>query len=167
VGLSNYPAELTRRAAELLRASGTPCVIHQARYNLLDRGIEGGLLQTLEDTGIGCIAFSPLAQGLLTDRYLDGTVPPDSRAARPAGFLRPEHITPERLTLIQRLNQVAMNGGRSLAQLALAWVLRHGGMSSVLIGASHERQVLAAVSALQHPALSADELQAIDHILRA
>ena len=167
VGFSNYPAELTRRAAELLRESGTPCVIHQARYNLLDRGIEGGLLQTLEDTGIGCIAFSPLAQGLLTDRYLDGTVPPDSRAARPAGFLRPEHITPERLTLIQRLNQVAMNGGRSLAQLALAWVLRHDGMSSVLIGASHERQVLAAVSALQHPALSADELQAIEHILRA
>jgi L-glyceraldehyde 3-phosphate reductase len=167
VGLSNYPAELTRRAAELLRASGTPCVIHQARYSLLDRGIEGGLLQTLEDIGIGCIAFSPLAQGLLTDRYLDGTVPPDSRAARPAGFLRPEHITPERLTLIQRLNQVATAGDRSLAQLALAWVLRHDGMSSVLIGASHERQVLAAVSALQHPALSADELQAIDHILRA
>jgi len=167
VGLSNYPAELTRRAAELLRASGTPCVIHQARYSLLDRGIEGGLLHTLEDTGIGCIAFSPLAQGLLTDRYLDGTVPPDSRAARPAGFLRPEHITPERLTLIQRLNRVAQAGDRSLAQLALAWVLRHNGMSSVLIGASHERQVLAAVSALQHPALSADELQAIDHILRA
>ena len=167
VGLSNYPAEQTRRAAELLRASGTPCVIHQARYNLLDRGIEGGLLQTLEDTGLGCIAFSPLAQGLLTDRYLDGTVPPDSRAARPAGFLRPEHITPERLMLIQRLNQVATAGDRSLAQLALAWVLRHAGMSSVLIGASHERQVLAAVAALQRPALSADELQAIDHILRA
>jgi len=167
VGLSNYPAELTRRAAELLRASGTPCVIHQARYNLLDRGIEGGLLSTLEDTGIGCIAFSPLAQGLLTDRYLDGIVPPDSRAARPAGFLRPEHITPERLMLIQRLNQVATAGDRSLVQLALAWVLRHAGMSSVLIGASRESQVLAAVSALQRSALSADELQAIDHVLRA
>ena len=167
VGLSNYPAELTRRAAELLRASGTPCIIHQARYNLLDRGIEGGLLATLDDEGIGCIAFSPLAQGLLTDRYLDGAVPPDSRAARPAGFLRPEHITPERLTLIQRLDRVAKASDRSLAQLALAWVLRHAGMSSVLIGASRESQVLAAVAALQHPALSADELQAIDHILRA
>jgi len=166
VGLSNYPAELTRRAAQMLRDSGTPCVIHQVRYNLLDRGIEAGLLQTLEETGIGCIAFSPLAQGLLTDRYVDGTVPAGSRAAGSVGFLRPEHITPERLARIQRLNQVAQAGGRSLAQLALAWALRHAGMSSVLIGASHDGQVRSAVAALQHPALSPDELQVIERILQ-
>ena len=165
VGLSNYPADLTRRASELLQALGTPCVIHQPRYNMLDRGLERGLLQTLEDTGIGCVAFSPLAQGLLTDRYLDGAIPGDSRAARPAGFLRPEHITPERLTIIQQLNRVARGRDRSLAQLALAWILRHTGMSSVLIGASRPSQVLAAVAAAQMPALSEDELQAIDCIL--
>jgi L-glyceraldehyde 3-phosphate reductase len=164
VGLSNYPPELTRRAAGLLREAGTPCLIHQPRYNLFERTIEHGLLQALDDEGIGCIAFSPLAQGVLTDRYLAGDVPADSRAAR-AAFLRPEQITPQRLAQVRALDAIARAGGRTLAQLALAWVLRHPGMSSVLIGASRTSQVLDAVAALRHPAPSDEELRAVDAAL--
>jgi L-glyceraldehyde 3-phosphate reductase len=165
VGLSNYPAELLQRAAGLLREMGTPCLIHQPRYNMFNRAVEDGLLQTLDTEGVGCIAFSPLAQGLLTDRYLDGGVPADSRAGRPGGFLRPEHLTAERLAQIRQLHQIAQEQGRSLAQLALAWVLRHVGMSSVLIGASRPGQVLDAVGAMQKPSLDPQVLSAIDHVL--
>ncbi len=165
VGLSNYPAELTRRAAELLRGMGTPCVLHQPRYNMLDRWIEDGLLQSLGDEGIGCIAFSPLAQGMLSDRYLDGGVPQDSRAARPGGFLRPEDITDSRLTVLRELNEIAQGRGLKLAQLALAWVLRHPGMTSVLIGASRESQVIDAVDASRAAPLQADEVAAIERAL--
>jgi L-glyceraldehyde 3-phosphate reductase len=164
VGVSNYPAALTRRAALLLREMGAPCLIHQARYNLLDRGVEDELLGALDDTGIGCIAFSPLAQGVLTDRYLDG-IPADSRAAGAVGFLRPEHITPQRVRLVRALQSIAQSRGQTLAQLALAWVLRHDAMSSVLIGASRPAQVRDAAAALAHPRFAADELAAIERLL--
>jgi L-glyceraldehyde 3-phosphate reductase len=165
VGLSNYPADLTRRAAALLREMGTPCLIHQPRYNMLDRWIETDLLATLAQEGIGCIAFSPLAQGLLTDRYLAGTIPEGSRAAGSAGFLRPEHVTPERMRLVSRLDTIARERGQTVAQLALAWVLRHGAMSSVLIGASRPAQVRDAVGSLANLSFSDDELAAIESAL--
>ena len=164
VGLSNYPAELTRRAAAILRDLGTPCVIHQPRYNMFDRWIEDGLLQAVEEEGIGCIAFSPLAQGVLTDRYLGGTIPADSRAAR-AHFLRPEQITQEKLAVIEALNDIAQARGQKLAQMALAWVLRHSAMTSVLIGASRTSQVLDAIGAANGPAFSADELARIGALI--
>lgn len=166
VGLSNYPAELTRQAAALLREMGTPCVIHQPRYSMLDRWGEGGLLQALGEEGIGCIAFSPLAQGLLSDRYLGGDVPADSRAARGA-FLKPQDITPHKLAMIRGLNGVALARGQTLAQMALTWVLRHEGMSSVLIGASRESQITDAVKAANAAPLSTEELQTIDQLLAA
>jgi L-glyceraldehyde 3-phosphate reductase len=148
VGLSNYPPDATRRATALLREARTPCIIHQARYNLFNREVECGLLEALDSEGIGCIAFSPLAQGLLTGRYLEGDVPADSRAARAEAFLRPEHPTNERLTQARALTGIARARGQSLAQMALAWVLRHSGVCSALIGASRPQQVLDAVAAL-------------------
>jgi L-glyceraldehyde 3-phosphate reductase len=172
VGLSMYPPELLRRAAALLRELGTPCLIHQPRYNLLDRQIEGGLLDALQHEGIGCIAFSPLAQGLLTDRYLGGTggmgeIPADSRAAKGVGFLKPSDLTEARLATVRRLNAIAETRDQKLAQLALQWVMRHPGMTSVLIGASRPQQVEDAVAAMQFPALTDAELQAIETALAA
>jgi len=164
VGLSNYPAPLLRRAAAILGDLGTPCLIHQPRYNLLERDIEAELLPALEAEGIGCIAYSPLAQGLLTDRYLGGRIPQDSRAAR-AHFLKPDDVTTERMTLVERLTALATARGQTLAQMALAWVLRHPGMSSVLIGASRLAQLDDAVGALAGPELGAAELAAIDDIV--
>jgi L-glyceraldehyde 3-phosphate reductase len=165
IGLSNYPAALARQAAALLREMGAPCLIHQMRYNLLERAAEGELLQALADEGIGGIAFSPLAQGLLTDRYLGGDIPADSRAAGRVGFLRAEHITAERVRLIGELDGFARARGQSLAQLALSWVLRHPVMSSVLIGASRPSQVRDAVGALRSPAFTDQELAAIEGLL--
>jgi L-glyceraldehyde 3-phosphate reductase len=144
---------------------GAPCLIHQMRYNLLERAAEGELLQALADEGIGGIAFSPLAQGLLTDRYLGGDIPADSRAAGRVGFLRAEHITAERVRLIGELDGFARARGQSLAQLALSWVLRHPVMSSVLIGASRPSQVRDAVGALRSPAFTDQELAAIEGLL--
>jgi len=164
VGLSNYPAGLLRRAAAMLRELGTPCVIHQPRYSMLDRHIEAEILPALADEGIGCIAFSPLAQGILTDRYLKGDIPEDSRAAR-GGFLKPEQITPERLDAVRRLNEIAASRGLSLARMALAWVLRHETMTSVLIGASRPSQVLDAVAATQAAPFEAEVLAEIDRIV--
>jgi len=164
VGLSNYPAGLLRRAATLLRELGTPCVIDQPRYSLLDRHIEPEILPALADEGIGCIAFSPLAQGILTDRYLNGHIPEDSRAAR-GGFLKPEQITPERLDAVRRLNDIAQARGLTLARMALAWVLRHNAMTSVLIGASRPSQVLDAVAATQAAPFEAEVLAEIDRIV--
>lgn len=165
VGLSNYPADTLRRAAALLRDLGAPCVLHQPRYNMLDRRIEHGLLQALSDEGIGCIAFSPLAQGILTDRYLGGEIPADSRAAGPVGFLRPAHLTAEKVAGVRQLNDLAASRGQSLAQMALGWVLRHPGMSSVLIGASRPAQVLDAVRAVGGSVFSSAELAHIDTLL--
>ncbi|HEX6703750.1 MAG TPA: aldo/keto reductase [Albitalea sp.] len=165
VGLSNYPADLTRRAAALLREMRTPCLIHQARYSMLDRWVEPELLAVVADEGIGCIAFSPLAQGVLTDRYLEGRIPADSRVTRGVGFLRPEHLTASRLQLVGRLDAIARARGQTLAQLALTWVLRHEAMSSVLIGASRPDQVRDAVASLECAPLATDELDAIEREL--
>ena len=164
VGLSNYPAGLMRQAASLLRELGTPCVIHQPRYSMLDRRIEAALLPALAEEGIGCIAFSPLAQGILTDRYLKGDIPEDSRAARGA-FLKPEQLTPERLGAVRQLDDIAAARGLTLARMALAWVLRHASMTSVLIGASRPSQVLDAVAATQAAPFEADVLAEIDRLV--
>jgi L-glyceraldehyde 3-phosphate reductase len=163
-GISNYPADATRRAADILRSLGTPCLIHQPAYNMFHRWVEDGLLTALEQEGIGCIAFSPLAQGLLTDKYLHG-IPEGSRASKPHGFLRPEHITPDKLDKVRRLHELAAARGQTLAQLALIWVLRHPAMTSVLIGASRVKQIEDAVAAQQHPDLSQDERDQIEQIL--
>jgi L-glyceraldehyde 3-phosphate reductase len=164
VGISNYPADLARQAAEILRGLGTPAVIHQPVYNMFNRWVEGGLLEALEDEGLGCIAFSPLAQGLLTDKYLHG-IPAGSRASKPHGFLRPEQITDDKLNRVRQLNDLAHTRGQTLAQMALAWVLRHPGLTSVLIGASRVAQIDDAVGALHNLAFTESELQTIDKIL--
>ena len=164
VGLSNYPPELTRQAAALLRELGTPCLIHQPRYNLFERTPEQGLLAALSEEGIGGIAFSPLAQGVLTNRYLDG-IPADSRAAR-AQFLRPEQLSAEKMRTVRALDEFAKSRGQSLASLALAWVLRQSAITSVLIGASREEQILDAIAAANSTPLSQDELTGIEALLR-
>lgn len=166
VGVSNYSAEQTREAAAILRQLGTPCTIHQPAYSMLRRGPEEGLIPTLADEGIGCIVFSPLAQGMLTNRYLNG-IPEDSRAAKPSTFLRREQITPERQRTIRSLNELAGQRGQSLAQMAIAWVLRHPGMTSALIGASRPQQIDDCVGALVNPGFSSEELAAIDAVLAA
>lgn len=164
VGISNYPAPLAKRAAELLRGLGTPCLIHQPAYNMFHRWIEGELLGVLREQGMGCIAFSPLAQGLLTDKYLSG-IPADSRAGKPTGFLRPEQVTEDKLVKVRALGQLAQQRGQTLAQLAIAWVLRHPEMTSALIGASRVEQVEAAVAALDQLTFTSEELARIDGIL--
>jgi L-glyceraldehyde 3-phosphate reductase len=165
-GLSNYTAEQTARASAILRDLGTPCLIHQDRYNMFDRAIESGLTPTLRDQGIGAVAFCPLAQGLLTGRYLGG-IPSDSRAAQDARFLRPEHIPKEKLARSRKLDELARRRGQSLAQLALVWVLRDPVVTSALIGASKVAQIDENMAALQNPRLSSDELAEIDAILAA
>ncbi|MCX7682761.1 MAG: L-glyceraldehyde 3-phosphate reductase [Anaerolineae bacterium] len=165
VGISSYPPDLTRQAARILRELGTPCLIHQPSYNMFNRWIEEGLLDVLEEEGIGCIVFSPLAQGLLTDRYLEG-IPPDSRAARPHGFLRPEHVTEDRIARVRQLNAIARARGQTMAQMALAWVLRDKRVTSALIGASSVHQVEQNVAALNRLDFSAEELEAIESILK-
>ncbi len=165
VGISNYPPDMTHRAAQILRDLGTPCLIHQPVYNMFNRWVEDGLLRTLDEQRMGCICFSPLAQGLLTDKYLGG-IPKDSRASKPHGFLRPEHITEEKLSKVRRLNEMAKKRGQTLAQMALAWILRHRQVTSALIGASSVQQVKDGVAALSHLTFSGDELQTIDGILK-
>ncbi|HLA42829.1 MAG TPA: aldo/keto reductase, partial [Aggregatilineales bacterium] len=155
----------TRQAAQILRELGTPCLIHQPLYSMFNRWIEDGLLNALEDEGIGCIAFSPLAQGMLSNKYLQG-IPEDSRAAKPHGFLKQDQITDERLRQIRALNDIAQARGQSLAQMAIAWVLRHPGMTSALVGTSTVKQVEDNVAALDHLDFSSDEIEAIENILR-
>jgi L-glyceraldehyde 3-phosphate reductase len=164
-GVSNYPPQMLREAAAILRRLGTPCLIHQPRYSLFDRWVEGGLLAALGEEGVGCIAFSPLAQGLLTDRYLGGDIPADSRAAKGVGFLKPSDVTPARLATIAKLNDIALARGQKLSQMALAWVLRQPAMTSVLIGASKVAQIDDALGAVQRLDFSADELGAIERAL--
>ena len=159
-GISSYSPERTREAAAILGEMGVPLLIHQPSYSMLNRWIEGGLLDALEDEGVGCIVFSPLAQGMLTDRYLDG-IPADSRAAQ-GKSLSTDLLTDEALAHIRRLNEIAAARGQSLAQLALAWALRDERVTSVLIGASSVRQLEANVAALDNLDLSAEELAAID-----
>jgi L-glyceraldehyde 3-phosphate reductase len=164
VGVSNYPPDLTRQAAALMRSLGTPLLIHQPKYSMFQRDVESGLLEALRDEGIGGIAFSPLAQGLLTDRYLDG-IPQDSRAAKPTSALSPEGVTPDKVDVARRLNALAQQRGQTLAQMAIAWVLRHPEMTSALIGASRVSQIDDAVGALNHLAFEPGELQAIEQVL--
>jgi L-glyceraldehyde 3-phosphate reductase len=164
VGISSYSAEQTREAARLLRELGTPCLIHQPVYHMFNRWVEGDLLAALSEAGMGCIAFSPLAQGLLTDRYLND-IPEGSRASKPHGFLKANQITEDKLHKVRALNDLAAARGQSLAQMAIAWVLRHEGMTSALIGASSVRQVEANVAALHNLRFTGEELDAIERIL--
>ena len=163
-GLSNYPPAETARAAALLRELGTPCLLHQPRYSLLDRWVEPQLLATLEAEGIGCTVFSPLAKGLLTDRYFKG-IPADSRAGHDPRFLRPADITDAVLARTRKLNEVAQSRGQTLAQMSLAWVLRHKVVTSALIGASRVSQVEDCVGATRRLHFTAEELTRIEQIL--
>ena len=163
-GISSYNAEQTAVAVKILRDLGTPCLIHQPKYSMFDRSIESGLLDVLGEEGVGAIAFCPLAQGLLTDRYLKG-IPGDSRASKPHGFLKSKDIDEHRLGQVKALHQVAAQRGQSLAQMALAWVLRDGRMTSALIGASRVEQVEQNVAALANLQFSGEELAQIDAIL--
>lgn len=163
-GISNYPADKTQEAIDILNRLGTPCLIHQPKYSMLERWVEKGLLDVLGKNGVGCIAFSPLAQGLLTDKYLKG-IPKDSRAGRDYGFLRPEHVTDDVLQKISMLNDIARQRGQSLAQMALAWVLKDSRVTSVLIGASSVQQLEDSVKCLDNRTFSKDELDRINAIL--
>ncbi len=164
VGLSNYNAEQTTRAAKLLRDLGTPCLIHQPKFNLFERWIERGLTTVLLNEGIGGIAFCPLAQGVLTNRYLGG-IPADSRAGHDPRFLKPEHITEEKRGKLRQLEALARARGESLAQLSLAWVLHNPAITSALIGASKVTQIEENLAALRNLAFSATELATIDKIV--
>ena len=162
VGISSYSAKKTAEANQLLKDMGIPCLIHQPSYSLLNRWIEADLLDTLQDNGIGCIAFSPLAQGLLTDRYLNG-VPADSRMHRPGGgSLKAEHASEENIARIRGLSAIAKSRGQSLAQMAVAWVLRDSRVTSALIGASQPAQISELAAAVTNLAFTSDELAAID-----
>jgi len=165
-GLSNYNPVQTARAAKLLRELGAPCLIHQPRYSMLERGPEQGLFAVLVREGIGGIVFTPLAQGLLTNRYLAG-IPADSRAGHDRRFLHPEHITDARLAQIRALQALAQDRGQSLAQMALAWVLRQPVVTSALIGASKTSQIEDNLGALKNLSFSPGELATIDRILAA
>ncbi|EPE7079433.1 L-glyceraldehyde 3-phosphate reductase [Cronobacter sakazakii] len=164
VGISNYPAGRAREAIDLLAQLGTPCVIHQPKYSMFERWVEDGLLDLLQEKGVGSIAFSPLAGGQLTDRYLNG-IPADSRAASGSRFLNPDQITPEKLDKVRKLNDLALQRGQKLSQMALAWVLRDEKVTSVLIGASKTSQIDDAVGMLSNRGFSAEERQAIEAIL--
>lgn len=163
-GLSNYRADQTRQAATILKNLGVPLLIHQPNYNMFNRWVEPELLTTLTEVGAGCIPFSPLAQGLLTNRYLQG-IPTDSRANKPSSFLKADRITPELVAKIQALNDVAQKRGATLAQLAVLWLLRHAAITTVLIGASKTTQIDDIHGGLKQPPLAADELARIETIL--
>ena len=164
VGISNYNAEQTRVAAETLESMGMHLLIHQPNYSMLNRSIEQGLTDVLEEKGIGCIAFGPLAGGRLTDRYLNG-IPADSRAGHDPRYLRPEYITDELLDKVRALNEIAQKRGQTMAQMALAWTLRLPQVTTALIGASRPQQIIENVQALDNLAFTDEELQAIDQIL--
>jgi L-glyceraldehyde 3-phosphate reductase len=163
-GISKYPAEQTREACRILRELGTPCLIHQAKYSMFERSMEDGLLDVLEEEGLGCISFSPLAQGLLTNRYLDG-IPADSRAGKPNGFLRTEHLDAETLKKVRQLHELAAGRGQSLAQMALAWVLKDHRVTTVLIGASSVEQLEQNLGCLDVASFSDAELSQVESIL--
>jgi L-glyceraldehyde 3-phosphate reductase len=163
-GISNYDAEGTAKAAELLRGMGIPLLIHQPKYNMFHRNVEGGLLDVLGREGVGCIPFSPLAQGLLTNRYLAG-IPDDARASKSHGCLKPEWVTPEVIAKVGALGEIAKARGQSIAQLALAWVLRDSRMTTALIGASKISQLEECIAATGNTSFDPVELTAIDSIL--
>jgi L-glyceraldehyde 3-phosphate reductase len=165
-GISKYPPQQVRQAADFLRRLNCPFIIHQPRYSMLDRAIEkAGLLDTLEDLGLGCIPFSPLAQGLLTDRYLSGSIPTDSRAGKDSPFLKAQNITPELVAKLKALNDIAKKRGQSLSQMAISWLLRDPRITSVLIGASRPQQVTDNLKALSNITFDNDELNRIEKTL--
>lgn len=164
VGISQYHPAETQRAVELLRQMGTPLLIHQPRYSMMDRWVEKGLLDVLGKEGVGSIAFSPLEQGLLTDKYLNG-LPEDSRAVKDGRYLNKEKITPELIEKIKELNQIARGRGQSLAQMAVAWLLKDPRITTVLVGASSSKQLLDSIGCLQNLDFSAEELATIERVL--
>ncbi|WBM71761.1 L-glyceraldehyde 3-phosphate reductase [Buttiauxella sp. WJP83] len=164
VGISNYPAELAAQAIEILNDLGTPCLIHQPRYSMFERWVEASLLDVLQEKGVGSIAFSPLAGGQLTDRYLDG-IPADSRAASGSKFLNADQLTADKLEKVRKLNAIALRRGQKLSQMALAWVLRDDKVTSVLIGASKTGQIDDAVGMLASRHFTTAELAEIEEIL--
>jgi len=163
VGISNYKPEQTARATGILKNLGTPLLIHQPRYNIFDRWIEDGLLKTLEQEGVGCIVFSPLAQGMLTNKYLKG-IPQGSRASKSYSYLKKDAITDVKLAKISKLQEVSESRGQTLAQMAISWVLRQPAVTSALIGASRPEQIEELVSAVQNTEFSHDELKMIDRL---
>ncbi len=164
VGISQYSAEDTKKASSLLKEMGTPFLIHQPRYNMMDRWVEDGLLDTLEEEGIGSIVFSPLEQGILTSKYLDG-IPEDSRAAIDGGYLKASKITPALVDRIKKLNVIAKNRGQSLAQMSIAWLLKDERVSSVLVGASKVSQLQDNIATIENLEFSENELKNIENIL--
>jgi L-glyceraldehyde 3-phosphate reductase len=167
IGISSYSAEETKKAIDILNSLGTPLLIHQPKYSMLERWVEEKLLDVLDNNGVGCITFSSLAQGLLTNKYLNG-IPVDSRAAsaRGNGALEADAITPSTLQKVDRLNSMAKGRGQSLAQMALAWVLKDKKITSVIIGASKSSQVIDSIQCIKNPHFSTDELQQIEEILK-
>ena len=164
-GISNYPAAEATKAIAILKKLGTPCLIHQPKYSMFERWVEEGLLDVLEQEGVGCIPFSPLAQGLLTNKYLHG-IPVDSRAGKPNGFLKEADITESRINQITGLNNIALQRNQSLAQMALAWLLKDNRVTSVLIGASKPAQLSDSLQCLDNIIFSEGELKAIEEILK-
>jgi len=164
-GISNYSAEQTELAAKILKSFGTPCLIHQAKYSMFERWVERGLMNVLEKSGVGCIAFSPLAQGLLTDRYLDG-IPEGSRASKAHGFLRPKEITDEKISKVKNLNELAKKRGQTLAQMAIAWLLKDPRLTSVLIGVSTIKQLDDCVLGLKNLEFDKEELKKIEDVIK-
>lgn len=166
VGISSYSAEQSAEAIKIMKQLGTPLLIHQPSYNMFDRWIENGLQDVLEENGVGSIAFCPLAQGLLTNKYLTGGIPTDSRAASKTGALQESAVTAQRVDQLNKLNAIAAERGQSLAQMALAWVLRGGRVTSALIGASRVSQIEDNVAALNNLSFTSEELASIEDIIR-
>lgn len=164
-GISNYNPEDSQKAFDILKSLGTPCLVHQPSYSMFNRWVEDGLLDTLEKNGVGSVVFSPLFQGLLTDKYLKG-IPADSRAAKSHGFLQTSQVSEEKIEKIKALNLIATERGQKMAQLALSWVLRDKRVTSVIIGASKVSQIEDAVAIVEHPELSEDHLNRIETILK-
>ncbi|MBE7169203.1 MAG: L-glyceraldehyde 3-phosphate reductase [Williamsia sp.] len=166
IGISNYPARQTQKAVDLLKQLGTPCLIHQPKYSLFERWVEKGLLDVLGNEGVGCIPFSPLAQGLLTNKYLHG-IPPDSRAARHLGngAMEESSVTESQLLKVRQLNELATRRGQSLAQFSLAWILKDPRITSVLIGASKPEQITDSIKCLENYQFSKEELNRVEEIL--
>lgn len=165
VGISNYPADLAARALDILNDLGTPCLIHQPKYSMMERWVEGGLLNLLEERGVGCIPFSPLAQGLLTDKYLNN-IPDHSRAAKASGHLQTNEITADKVEQVRKLNDIASSRGQSLAQMALSWLLKDPRVTSVLVGASRPEQLADSLKCLERLDFTPEELVRIEEILR-
>lgn len=166
VGISNYDADQAEKAIAILKKNGTPCLIHQPKYSMFERWVEDGLLEVLENNGVGCIPFSPLAQGLLTDKYLHG-IPADSRVATSGVFLKESNITPEKIDIIKKLNEVAKSRRQKLAYMALSWILKDKRITTVLIGASKPEQITDSILALDNTSFSNEEIILIDNILKA